>query len=82
MEERSGARNVTQRRFDQTAEPAESEKSTPEPPSEAAPPAPTLAPIARDPSDLQLRERQTRWIKERLRFQAQEESSPTEEGPK
>ena len=72
MEARDGARRVTQRQLEIPAEapgprappPAESDSSTrPDPLAENPPPS-------REPSNLGLRERQVRWLRERARFDA------------
>ena len=67
MEGRNGARPLTQRTFDQAEEssPVEGLPAPQAPPTAAD--SPPLAPIPRDPSDLELRARQLRWIRERER---------------
>jgi len=71
VEERGRARSVTQRRFGE--EPG-SDGAPPAPasPSQRAPPLPasSASEISREPSDLELRERQMRWLRERDRFLA------------
>jgi hypothetical protein len=80
--ERDGARNVIQRRFDLKAEPTGSREEAAPTPPEVVPRAPPPAPIPRDPSDLELRERQMRWVRERLRHEAAEEPVGGSQGPK
>ncbi len=88
MEEGGSARRVTQRVLD-VPDGSEREPSDPapaDPPAPAGPdaaPPPALPPISREPSDLALRERQARWLRERARFeQAQNGTRATAEGSK
>lgn len=74
MEERRGARHVTQRQLEEerpTGAPAEPAVPTgPDPPSDP-PPSPGAAsdPGPSEPSDARLRERQRLWWRERTRFE-------------
>jgi hypothetical protein len=71
MEARDGARRVTQRQL-QVAEAAPIDPPppvSPEPLSSGGTPVPR-PPLSRGPSDLALRERQARWLRERARYEA------------
>jgi hypothetical protein len=82
VEERHGARRVTQQRFDLAEEPPDpSEEGAAQPP-EALPPTVPPLPIPREASDLGLRERQMRWVRARLEFEARGEPAKSSEGPK
>jgi hypothetical protein len=82
VEERDRARRMTQQRFDLPEDsPDLSQEGTVPPPETLAPTAPPL-PVPREPSDLGLRERQMRWVRERLRFEAGGEPADGREGPK
>jgi hypothetical protein len=72
MEGSSGAHRVTQRRLAEPGEPA----PAPEPPSPDAPSPPTVVatpprtPVrSAEPSDVELRRRQSAWRRERARFE-------------
>ncbi len=94
MEERNGARRVTQRSLDRSEEPASG--ADPVPPAPAIPPeapAPEPAPAAGaperpahivldGPSETQLRKRQSDWLAERARFEAHRRRSLHDEGSK
>ena len=89
MEDRRSPHRVTQRHLGEsptdgppgaTSDPSREDRSEPQPadrtpPPNAAIPAPD---IPRGPSDLDLRERQRAWQKERARFEASRDSPPTE----
>lgn len=82
MAERSRTRSVTQRRFELTAEPADSAKETAPDRPQAFSPAVSPLPIPREPADTELRERQMRWVKARLRFEARAGASDAPQGSK
>jgi hypothetical protein len=82
VEERDGARGMTQRRFDLAPEPQDPSKEVTAPPPEPVPSGAPPLPIPREPSDLALRERQMRWVRARLRFEAERKSPDLPEGPK
>ncbi len=69
MAERHGARPLTQRRFEEVdPSPTPNEPPAVEPPApDARSPRPSPPPIRRDPSDLELRARQLKWLRERER---------------
>ncbi|MGD0249902.1 MAG: hypothetical protein ABSB97_03300 [Thermoplasmata archaeon] len=88
MEARDGARRVTQRQL-AVADEASSEAPPPPvapwaaSPEMPPPPSPPLPPISHEPSDLALRDRQARWMRERARFEAADHKPvPPGEGPK
>jgi hypothetical protein len=69
MEERGRARPVKQRRFEEPEANPPSPASEESPPEiSSSPPSPPPDPIPRTPSDLELRARQLRWIRERERM--------------
>jgi hypothetical protein len=82
MATRGHARGVGQRRLEAEPDPA------PEPPDEAPPagPLPAERPAPPPPEDLPegsgaaLRERQRRWLLERLRFDAAQSPPPADDG--
>jgi len=82
MEQRDGARNMIQRRFDLKVDPVVPTEEASAKPSEEVLPAPPPAPIPREASDLELRERQMRWVKERLRFEVTAETRDPPQGSK
>jgi hypothetical protein len=75
VEERRGARRLTQRQLGESRAPAEEPRPAPsnDPPA-ASPPVPVPPPeslaVLREPSDVHLRERQRLWWQERTRFEA------------
>jgi hypothetical protein len=73
---------MIQRRFERAAEPPESAKTPEARPPEVVPPAASLPPLSREPSDLELRERQMRWVRERLRLEARAKPSDPPQGSK
>jgi hypothetical protein len=82
MEERGGTRRMTQQRFDLADRSAEPSQEVAARPPEAAPPSAPPLPIPREPSDVDLRERQMRWLRARLRFEASRTPTTPREGPK
>jgi hypothetical protein len=73
---------MIQRRFDLEPEPSDSPDPAAAKPPEGAPPAAPLPPILHEVSSLELRERQMRWIKERLRFETSPKSQDPAQGTK
>jgi len=73
---------MIQRRFDLKAEPSVSTEETVEKPPEVLPPSAPPPPIPREASDLELRARQIRWVRERLRIEAAAESQDASQGSK
>jgi hypothetical protein len=82
LEGRNGACDMIQRRFDLKPEPSVSPDPAAAKPPEGEPPAAPLPPILHEASGLELRERQMRWIKERLRFETSLESQGPPQGTK
>jgi hypothetical protein len=83
MEERGGTRRMTQQRFDLAERPADpSQEVAARPPETVPPPAVPPLPIPREPSDIDLRERQMRWVRARLRFEADRKPTEPREGSK
>jgi hypothetical protein len=82
VEERDGARNIIQRRFELAAKPPDSTKEPEAIPPDVVPSTAPPPPISREPSDLELRARQMRWVKERLQFEARAEPSDAPKGSK
>ncbi len=83
MEERSGARRVTQQHLGDPPVESAPEDAPEAPlvepttgPSDPAPLDPSSAPSPRGPSDLELRERQRAWRVERARFERSQRRPP------
>lgn len=82
MAQRGSARIVTQRRFDDSVEPAAPRvPSTPLETGEAGG-SPPPSPIDRSASDLGLRARQRTWVRERERFESRKARATGPEGTK
>jgi hypothetical protein len=73
---------MTQQRFDLAERPPDALPGAEASSAEARPLAAAPLPIPREPSDLDLRERQMRWVRARLQFEARGKPAEPPEGPK